>query len=389
MDKSFFFSIPILLPLERITMDTTPRKKVNLWWLPALALPTAGIALFYLLRDHRPLMNRWVHGFMAPVEQFLGRVWSVFPFSVAELIVATAITAIVVWLMHALVLLIRQHRPKDFLRRMLALVATALWIWCGLCWMWNPSYYAETFTEKSGLSSQGHSPQALAATTAWFACNTAQLSTQIPRDGEGHFSLTRQEALERGVDIYDNLVEEFPFLKLPSVKAKPLVFSRLQSILGFTGMYFPFTGEANVNVDAPPCLLPATIAHEMAHQRMVASELEANFVGIAAAITSDDVVFQYSGYLQGLISLSNALHGISPETWDAIQSAYFTPELVTDWNDNYYYWKALDSAVEEQGEQIYDAFLKSNDQVLGIASYGACVDLLITYFEPEIKNTAD
>lgn len=370
-------------------METATRTKVNIRWLPALALPSAGIALFYLLRDDRTLMNFWVKNIMAPVEQFLGRVWSVFPFSVAELLTALGITAIVVWLVRAVVLLLHQRQGRSFLRRILALFSVGLWLWCALCWMWNASYYAETFTEKSGLSSQGHTPQALVSTTAWFTCNTAQLSTQVPRDEEGHFALSRQEALSRGVDIYDNLVEEFPFLELPSVQAKPLVFSRLQSILGFTGVYFPFTGEANVNVDAPVCLLPSTIAHEMAHQRMVASELEANFVGITAAIKSDDVVYQYSGYLHGLISLSNALHGISPETWDAIQSAYFTPELVTDWNDNYYYWKALDSAVEEQGEQLYDTFLKSNDQELGIASYGACVDLLITYFAPIIEKTGN
>ena len=370
-------------------METSPRKKVNIRWLPTLVLPAIGIGLFYLLRDNRPLMDGWVLGVMAPLEQCLGRIWACFPFSVAELLVALAIAAIVVWLVRAIILLIHQRQIKVFLRRMLALVSLALWIWCGLCWMWNTSYYATTFSEKSGLSSQGHTPQALANTTAWFAYNTALLSSQVPRNEEGHFALSQEEALQRGVDIYDNLVKEFPFLEIPSVQAKPLFFSRLQSILGFTGVYFPFTGEANVNVDAPTCLLPATIAHEMAHQRMVASELEANFVGIAAAITSDDVVFRYSGYLHGLISLSNALHGISPETWDAIQSAYFTPELVTDWNDNYYYWKALDSAVEEQGEQLYDAFLKGNDQPLGIASYGACVDLLITYFEPETEKTGN
>lgn len=364
-------------------METSARKKVNIRWLGALALPAAGIALFYLLRHDRARMDCWVQGVMAPVEQFFGRIWSVFPFSVAELLTALAIAAIVVWLVRAAVLLFRQRRGRDFLRRIMALVSVGLWLWCALCWMWNASYYAATFTEKSGLSSQGHTPQALANTTAWFAYHTALLSTQVPRDEEGHFAVTQEESLQRGVAVYDNLVEEFPFLEIPSIQAKPLFFSRLQSILGFTGVYFPFTGEANVNVDAPACLVPSTIAHEMAHQRMVASELEANFVGIAASITSDDVVFQYSGYLQGLISLSNALVKISPETWKAIESAYFTTELVTDWNDNYYYWKALDSAVEEQGEQIYDAFLKSNDQTLGIASYGACVDLLISYFAPE------
>ena len=44
--------------------------------------------------------------------------------------------------------------------------------------------------------------------------------------------------------------------------------------------------------------------------------------------------------------------------------------------------RGVEQAVEEVSEQAYDNFLKGNGQVLGIASYGACVDLLITYYLP-------
>ena len=162
-----------------------------------------------------------------------------------------------------------------------------------------------------------------------------------------------------------------------------MFFSRLQSMMGFTGVYFPFTGEANVNVDAPACLVPATIAHEMSHQRMVFSELEANFVGIAAAVSCGDPVFQYSGWLMGLIQLCNALYAVSPDLWYQIAAASFTPELSTDWEDNNAYWRALESPVEEAATQTFDTFLKSNGQDLGIQSYGACVDLLVTWFGDE------
>lgn len=364
-------------------METTTRKKLSLTWPIALGLPMIGIVLFYLLRKNRALMDAWISGFMAPVEQFFGRIWAIFPFSVAEVLIAGTITGIVVWMVRAVILLLLQRSGRAFLKRMLALVSVALWLWCGLCWSWNVSYYATSFTEKSGLSASGHSPQELLYTTIWFAKQAAELSTQVQRDTEGHFAEHQSNYLHRGVTVYENLEEEFPFLKMDSVRTKPLVFSQLQSTLGFTGMYFPFTGEANVNVHAPACLRPATIAHEMSHQRMVASELEANFVGIAACISSDDVVFQYSGYLMGLIELGNSLYHINADTWYSIISTYFTPELRTDWNDNHYYWKALESEVEEAAEQTYDSFLKGNGQTLGIASYGACVDLLITYYLPD------
>ena len=180
------------------------------------------------------------------------------------------------------------------------------------------------------------------------------------------------------------MAREYPFLALEGqTAAKPIFFSRLQSRLGFTGVYFPFTGEANVNVDAPACLLPATVAHEMAHQRMVASEQEANFVGILAAVTSGDPVYQYSGYLMGLIQLCNALAPVDRGAWQDIVQRYFTQELADDWNDNNAYWAALASPVETAAEQVYDSFLKGNGQKLGMRSYGACVDLLAAYFGGE------
>ena len=60
-----------------------------------------------------------------------------------------------------------------------------------------------------------------------------------------------------------------------------------------------------------------------------------------------------------------------------------TPELSTDWEDNNAYWRALESPVEEAAAQTFDTFLKSNGQDLGIQSYGACVDLLVTWFGDE------
>jgi len=264
----------------------------------------------------------------------------------------------------------------------LAFAIVCLWVLALFNWLWNAAYYASSFSRRSGLNVQPYSVEELGTVTEYFARQAAALSNQVERDEDGHFAEDIKDCFLRAPDIYANLTREFPCLTMPSVRAKPIFFSRLQSILGFTGMYFPFTGEANVNVDAPSCLVPATIAHEMAHQRMVASELEANFVGIAACVTSDDVVFQYSGYLMGLIQACNALYPVAPQLWYDIAGRWFTPEMTTDWNDNNNYWIALESPVEDTAERTYDAFLKSNDQELGIRSYGACVDLLVTYFGP-------
>ena len=360
------------------------RRKLTrlLTWGVALLPPLFLLALFELLKGDKSLMDAWVTGFMAPLEQFLGRVWSLLPwFSAAEALAALFLLGSAAGLIRAAALLVRDRAGWEFLGRLAAFGAVLLWLWAGVCWMWNAAYYASSFQEKSGLHTQPYSVDKLERVTALFAQRAAKFSVQVARDENGLFAEDREEIFSRGVSVYDSLQEEFPFLAVEEpVRAKPIFFSRLQSILGFTGVYFPFTGEANVNVDAPACMLPATIAHEMAHQRMTASEQEANFVGIAAAVSSGDPVFQYSGYLFGLVQLCNALYPAAPEAWREITGTYFTQELANDWNANNAYWAELSSPVEDAAGQVYDSFLKGNDQELGMRSYGACVDLLVTYF---------
>ena len=353
-------------------------------WIFLAVLPLPAVGLFHLLKHNQGVMSGWVWFVMAPLEQKLGRLWSLLPFSAAEALTVLFLAGNAVWLVRAAALLFRKKELLPFLRRLLAAAAAWLWLWAGLCWLWNTAYYIPSFARREHMDVKSFPVEELAAGTRYFAQQAAALAPRMERDAAGHFSEDLSGCFARGRDIYQNISWEFPSLDIGPTAAKPLLFSRLQSILGFTGVYFPFTGEANVNVDAPACLVPATIAHEMSHQRMVASELEANFVGIAACVSSDDPVFQYSGYLMGLINLCNALWSVSPDDWYSIAGQYFSPELSVDWTDNNEYWAALESPVEDAAGDMYDSFLKGNGQQLGIRSYGACVDLLVNYFGPKI-----
>lgn len=88
------------------------------------------------------------------------------------------------------------------------------------------------------------------------------------------------------MEVFDGIYEEFPCLVMEDHVPKGVRFSTALSAMDFTGFYFPFTGEANLNIDSPACYLPSTIAHEMAHQRGIASEQECNFIAIAASTTA-------------------------------------------------------------------------------------------------------
>lgn len=365
------------------------RKKTLHWGLPiALMLPLSLIMAFFPLRGCRSFMDLWVYRILWPFARSCGQLWSAFPVSVGEIAAILLVIGTVCTLIAALVRAFKERSAACLLRRLGVLLALWLWVLAAFFWMWNAVYYASTFTQRSGLSVAPHTVEELAQVTEHFAQNAARLSTRITRDPDLHWDEDLDQCIERGPRVYEDLEELFPVLQMESVKVKPLLLSRLQSIFGFTGVYSPFTGEANINIDAPAVFIPSTIAHEMSHQRMVASEAEANFIGIAACITSDDVVFQYSGYLSGLTHLCNALYPAAPERWRSIVDTHFTREMATDWNDNQRYWQAMSSPLDEIGDQAYDAYLKGHGQTLGTRSYGACVDLLVSCWLPVVTGQA-
>ena len=53
-----------------------------------------------------------------------------------------------------------------------------------------------------------------------------------------------------------------------------------------------------------------------------------------------------------------------------------------DFADNNAYWAGWEGPVRTVGESVYDSFLRSYGQDLGMQSYGACVDLLVEHFLP-------
>ena len=139
------------------------------------------------------------------------------------------------------------------------------------------------------------------------------------------------------------------------------------------------TGESVLNVDSPACFLPSTIAHELAHQRGIASEQECNFLAVAAATSCDDPVYVYSGYLLGYIHLSNALYKADRELWTQLRQE-LAEEVLLDIQYNNAYWQQWESPVDTVSQKVYDTFLKSYGQEDGVQSYGTVVDLLVAYY---------
>jgi hypothetical protein len=202
-----------------------------------------------------------------------GRILRELPLFRAEAMVAAAILLLCLWI----VLFIRaafraKRKSAALLQRVLGLLCAALTIYTLFCCLWGANYYADGFQDRSGLHAQPSSVEQLYRTTLYFAAQTAVYSGEVPRDETGCFSEGIDTLFRQSADLYPAVEREYPFLTSRALPPKPVFFSRLMSRFSFTGFYFPFTGRPISTLDAPRSNMPATIAHELAHQRGIAAE---------------------------------------------------------------------------------------------------------------------
>lgn len=354
------------------------RYRGYLWWLAGLAV---FFAAYFSFRNSRTAMN-WLCGrIVLPFEQAVGRLCGLTSGSVAEVLILSGIYIVIFYLAWQLrCLLTRPHKGQRLCRVGLTALCTALSVYAGFCLLWGVFYGADSFQDRSGLTARGGTAEELAALTEHFAEKVSALSNQIQRDENGCFAVPRSAIFADAMTAYDGVVEEFDCLKKPNAAPKAFVSSRGMSYLDFSGFYFPFTGEANLNDESPACYLPANICHELAHQQGIATEQECNFVGILAAITAESPAYQYSGYLMGYVHLANALYRAAPETWQTLRDSL--PDTVrADLRQNSAYWAQFDGLVNTAATKVYDGFLKSNGLTDGVQNYGTVVDLLLAYFD--------
>lgn len=184
---------------------------------------------------------------------------------------------------------------------------------------------------------------------------------------EAYSRLARRDALLFGADEQHGL---------PA--AKPLRSSALFSRLHISGIYFPFTREPHVNVQTPAWQLPHTVAHEMAHQRHIASEAEANFMGFMACALSDNPAVQYSGWLFAQRQVLRALRRVDPEGFDAIVRMRH-PGVQRDVWTAWAFWRGLDGPLATMGSSINHVYLRANRVPGGVASYGRSLMLLVHF----------
>jgi len=191
---------------------------------------------------------------------------------------------------------------------------------------------------------------------------------------------------------YEVFSGEYPVFGGRYPVPKHVFFSRLMSWTEISGVFTPWTMEANVNIDISPYSIGSTMCHELAHLRGFMREDEANYISYRVCMASDCVDLQYSGTMLALIHTGNALYRQNGEKYYELYRAHVSAKVSADLAANSEYWDQFekpvvgDTTVGEIVEKVNDTYLKINDQTDGTKSYGRVVDLLLAEYKKRKKG---
>ncbi len=155
--------------------------------------------------------------------------------------------------------------------------------------------------------------------------------------------------------------------------------------MGVSGIYSPFTVEANINGEMPDMEKPFTACHELSHLRGYMNEGEANYIGWLACIGSDDPSFNRSGWLIAWSYAGGTLRRIDPERYEKLLKK-LPSYAVSETEENRMFWSSHETGAAEVQDRVNDAYLKANGQKEGVQSYGMLTTLMLMYYLDHISS---
>ena len=354
----------------------------------------AAIVVINILAWNCTAFCDWHIRFIFPVSiNTYGRLMSVFPFSVGEWVIAFGLLLL---LEAVLLAAVRIFVRREWLKRVCKGFYTAFaWILLAVFWIMTCNcfllYHASPIDEKymPEKTERGYTDKELALVRDHIVEKLNELTVEMERDDAGYL-VYNDEITAGAITAMQELGKEYDQLSGYYPRAKTIHSSDFLSQEHMMGYYFPFSMEANYNKRMYIVNKPATICHELAHLKGFIYEDEANFIGFLACINSDDIFFQYSGYM-------SVLNYVENEFRDSINhkaSKYFEhPEIAKSvYSDDLFLtaeaWEKVEekaviqtATVKKASNQFTEATLKINGVEDGMKSYSRVVTLLLKYYD--------
>ena len=325
------------------------------------------------------------------------RFMNLFPFSVGEVMIVLGIVLIIVAVVLG-ICVIFLHKNKRFVKgakkfyKVMGIILVNYFMVITL--NFSILYHCNRLDPNENVEFRKYSLWELEILRNYIVEKCNQYAELMERDENGDvvyhgdMQVMAKKALHGISQEYPRLFGYYPDVKY-------IHFSDIMSQAYIAGVYFSFSLEANCNANMYITNYPATFCHELAHLHGYSFEDEAEFLSYLACIGSEDVFFQYCGYLDVLGYVDSAYIDSlfvtgSEEEWER-----YTCQLQMSSNVEHDFiflkeemWEEIEEdalfsteQVDEISTKAIDTSLKVNGVEEGIASYGGVVEYLLQYYD--------
>lgn len=359
------------------TENTDKRERLSRASVVFFAIAGVSLILYIIMRLSEPFsdfFNTYIAAFFRATLAYLTN-W--YPASVAETMLLLLPLATAGMIMIA----VRYYciSWKSVLTYILKVLSYVSLIFSLFVFTFAAGYNGSDIDKKLGLERHDVTAEELYETSLILVdCINKELdSIYFCQDGSSDMMYTYEDMNDKLLKAYDSLCEEYSFIQKLYSRVKPVLLSEPWSYTHTTGIYTFFTGEANFNNVFPDYTTPFTVAHELAHQRGISREDEANLVAFLVCERSDDPYIRYSGYLNMYQYVASALSRADKDLYREVRAELdgrMSGELRAY---SEFFKKYQDNVVANISNTVNEAGIKFQ----GSRSYGMVVDLTVAYYE--------
>ena len=312
------------------------------------------------------------------VVNIFARISGIFPFSVAELMVAAGVLLAVFAIVYFIAGMIRKKRKR--LKFLLSSFSSVLLVTGILLFEFaygmGINYSRKPFSQIAGLQTGKYTKQQVREVLEYTISNLTEAEKNIELDSDGHIVMP-SDLSDRAVAAMRKMGEKYESLDSYYAGVKPVILSELMCYGRITGIFTFYSMEANINTLNVPEELGHTACHELSHMTGFMREDEANFIAYLACRDSGDPYLAYSGWYDMMIYLLNAYYPDATSAEYAEAYSLIPENTVRQLTLQNEFWDKYKTDFGEAAEAMNDVYLKINDQSDGTKSYGRVVDLAI------------
>jgi hypothetical protein len=364
--------------IERLIRWFSGLSKSMRFRIGAMLLAPAMLLVSVVASDFPQYVELWYSNTINKLtRQFLSIITGIVPFSVAEFLVITLFIVLFI----LLIMLVVKILKGGVLNHLITIAAYLSVLYILFLVTWGFNYSRFSFDRIAGLEIRASSKEELYALCEELIIKANELRKDLEEDENGVMTIPGgyRDVMRRAELGYKEAAKVYRELGGRYGRPKGILLSEALNYTGISGIYIPYTAEANVNIRITDLMLPSTTAHEMAHQRGFAREDEANYIAYLVCSMHPDKDFQYSGVMLSLIYSMNAMARRDIEAFRELRDKYLEG-VRRDLQHERDFWVRYEGRAEQISTRVNDTYLRYNGQEDGVQSYGRMVDLLLAEF---------